>query len=117
MFVGTLSSVLTRLASRPTELRAWFPDYKPDPVFRVATDGTITDSGAMTRTLFDQQGISTAQEVLGTDVWTKLQAAASEGRTVTTETVAVFGPAGTRYSVRHAPAPNGDINIYMTANI
>ncbi|MEE8368248.1 MAG: hypothetical protein V3S30_08010, partial [Thermoanaerobaculia bacterium] len=33
--VGIYAAVTTRYARRKVDLRVWFPDYKPDPVFRV----------------------------------------------------------------------------------
>ena len=109
--VGVYSSVATRFQTRPLEQRSWFPDHKPDPVFRAALDGSICDCGPQTAIFFGQYGVERAQDVLGEDTWSRVIAddsAHDEPFTI------CFAPTQNVYSVVTSPAPNGDINVYMT---
>ena len=48
----------TRFRTHAAEMRASFPDLKPDPVFRVAPDGKIVDAGARTMVLLKKHGLA-----------------------------------------------------------
>ena len=111
MCVGVYSSVATRFATRPIERRSWFPDHKPDPVFRATSDGKICDWGSQTGVFFEEHGVSKAQDVLGDDTWTQVMAS---DRTHDEPLTVRFPPTRRNYSVVTSPAPNGDINVYMT---
>ena len=111
MCVGVYSAVATRFQTRGAERRSWFPDHKPDPVFRAALDGSIADSGKGTSAFFERFGIRTAQDILGAANWEKI--VGHDGPNDEPLTID-FEPAQQTYRVVHAPAPNGDINVYMT---
>jgi hypothetical protein len=105
------SSVTTRFQTREFERRSWFPDNKPDPVFRASTEGVIADWGSKTKAFLDQHGIRKAQEILGNDVWQAIVARSTPDDDVIT---IEFAPNRQSYSVVYSAAPNGDINVYMT---
>ncbi len=100
-----------RFATRPIERRSWFPDHKPDPVFRATYEGDICDWGSQTAIFFEEHGVSRAQDVLGDDTWTKVMAA---DRTHDEPLTVRFAPTRLNYSVATSPAPNGDSNICMS---
>jgi len=115
--VSTTSAVLQRYQHRRFESRALFPDYKPDPVFRASSDGTIVDAGAFTRRVFNERGVGRVQELLGEDIWSRIVAHESErraGELLNSETEVECAPLGGRFLVVHSTTHHGEINIYMT---
>ena len=111
MCVGVYSSVATRFQTRGFERRSWFPDNKPDPVFRASVEGEVTDWGYKTKAFLDQHGVTRAQDILGDEAWAQIVGdTAPNDRPFTI----YFEPEQKTYSVVHSTAPNGDINVYMT---
>ncbi len=108
--VGIYSSVATRYKTRRFESVADFPDRKPDPVFRAASNGRIVEIGAATRALFDQYEIDSAQAILGEEIWRDIvsKRVSACGRKI------FFEPEGASYALSHAPTNNDEINIYLT---
>ena len=109
--VGVYSSVATRFQTRGFERRSWFPDHKPDPVFRASSEGEIADCGSKTKSFLDRYGIKRAQDILGDEAWEQIveQSAPND------EPITIYFEADQKtYSVVYSTAPNGDINVYMT---
>jgi len=112
--VGVYSSVATRYLNRAHESRSRFPDCKPDPVFRAATDGTIVDAGERTMAVFREHRIGKAQEVLGETLWDELVARQIAGDALPHET-RVHVPAYDQwYYVGHSDCGDGGVNVYLT---
>ena len=110
LFVGVISSVITRYKNRRIESVADFPERKPDPVFRAAPDGSLVEVGATTKELFLKHNIGTAQMILGDAAWSDIASADRPGG----GQVCFFEGEGRHYVVSYAPTANGHINIYMT---
>jgi hypothetical protein len=110
LVVGVLSAVMARYAQRHVESRAWLPDYKPDPVFRVDRKGEILDMGTTTASVFEQHGIKTAEAVLGNELWAKARMS-----TTPLEPCGKTEFSGRDYIVSLSIAPDDTLNIYMSA--
>lgn len=110
LFVGVISSCITRYRNRRTESVADFPDRKPDPVFRAARDGSLVEIGETTRVLFKKHNIETAQMILGDSAWSEIAAANAPGG----GRVVDFGAEAQRYVVSYAPTKHDQVNVYMT---
>lgn len=111
--VGIYSSVATRASLQHLEMKALFPDQKPDPVFRAAQDGSIVESGLGTQRLFEEREVSSAQAVLGADLWQQLVESAREGATA--RGTKIYSDAlGSWYFVSHSRGPAGTVNVYLT---
>ena len=110
MFVGVISSVITRYKNRRIESIADFPEIKPDPVFRAARDGSLVEVGAATRELFRKHNIRTAQMILGDSNWSEIAAARAPGGGLAT----FFDAEARRYVVSYAPTTHDQVNVYMT---
>jgi hypothetical protein len=114
VLVGVYASVSSRYAHRHEASRALFPDHKPDPVFRVDIGGEIVEAGDATHDLFRAHTIQRAPDILGADVWEAVVTATRAGGVLDDGTVVHFEPADQWYLVAHSPAPDGQINIYLT---
>ena len=114
VIVQVHSAVRSRMSGRLAELRAAFPDSKPDPVFRAAPDGHISDAGANTRVLLNRHGLNTAQEVLGTELWQQVLEHQRAGRRLARGTHVRIDALGDTYYVAHSPAADGAVNLYLT---
>lgn len=112
--VGVYSSVATRYMNRFHESRARFPDCKPDPVFRAATDGTIVDAGERTLAVFREHRIGTAQQVIGETLWNELVARQVAGDTLPLETRVHVRAYDQWYFVGHSDCGDGGVNVYLT---
>ena len=108
--VGIYSAVAARYKNRRVESIADFPERKPDPVFRVALDGSLVELGARTREFFEKYNIDSAQKILGLEAWEKVKADRSGQNHLTVS----FDPEGAEYLVRHTPTTNDQINVYLT---
>ena len=108
--VGIYSSVATRYKTRRFESVADFPDRKPDPVFRVARDGTIVELGAATRELFEIYDVVMAQQILGEKIWSEIIVMDGPGNSG----MVFFAAEGASYIVSHAPTNDDQINVYLT---
>ena len=109
--VGIYSSVATRYKLRRVESVANFPNQKPDPVFRVDQSGTLLEAGDTTLHLFQRHGISHVTEILGNDIWLRIQ----QDLGVDPGTTVIFKPERCRYSVAYVPTSNNSFNIYLTS--
>ncbi len=109
--VGIYAAVTTRYARRKVDLRVWFPDYKPDPVFRVDTEGNIVDMGATTEVLFRRTSVKKALDVLGNDLWQRIRQISQNSAKLIPRTKIEFD--GDEYLVGWSSAPNGTINLYL----
>jgi hypothetical protein len=107
--VGIYSAVVTRYRNRRMESIADFPDRKPDPVFRVNQSGELIEAGAVTRELFERNGLENAEQILGNDIWQRIL---KRQLNAFGEYVQLKGE-NARYIVSYAEASSGDINIYM----
>ena len=110
LFVGVISSVITRYKNRRVESVADFPERKPDPVFRAARDGSLVEIGATTKELFLKHNVDSAQVILGESIWSEIIAADAPGG----GQVCFFEGENRHYVVSFAPTSHGQVNIYMT---
>jgi hypothetical protein len=108
------AAVTSRMRGHGAELRAEFPDSKPDPVFRAAPDGQIIDAGAATRSLLQKHDLSTAQDVLGDSLWARVCDLQQQGERLPPGTEVRVGALGASFLVTHAPSGNGAVNLYLT---
>jgi len=110
LFVGVISSVITRYKNRRTESIADFLEKKPDPVFRAARDGKLVEIGTATADFFDKYGVRTTQMILGDAIWSEIVSlgAPGGGRKIR------FDAESQNYLVSFAPTQNDEFNIYMT---
>lgn len=111
--VTIYSAIRTRYVHRRFEMRAQFPDRKPDPVFRAAPEGDIVDGGDRTLELFERHNISTAQQLLGDGVWQQLVESTSSGQQLERNPRVHVDICEKWYVVSHSPAEGGGLNIYM----
>jgi len=110
--VSVLSSVVTSYATREVYDRANFPDEKPDPVFRVDTDGAFVDMGRSTRELLDAHPADDAAAILGDAAWADVVAAHESGEPHSEDIFVSYG--GDWYLVSQSPSADGLlINIYL----
>ena len=110
LFVGVISSVLTRYKNRRVESVADFPERKPDPVFRADRDGSLVELGATTKELFAKHGITNAQGILGEATWSDIATADAPGG----GQVILFDGENRHYVVSYSPTAHGHLNVYMT---
>ena len=108
--VGVYSAVATRYKNRRIESIASLPDLCPDPMFRADKNGRLVEAGAGTKTFLARHGIDDARGILGEDLWMHI----IKGEPMSDRPTVRFGPDDATYVVAHAPAPNGDINVYLT---
>jgi hypothetical protein len=108
------SAVRSRLRSHAAELRANFPDNKPDPVFRASLGGEILDAGATTQVAFAVHRIKQAQDVLGDQLWQRVLALQEKGNRLPPKTRIRVEALNTSYFVGHAASHDGSVNIYLT---
>jgi hypothetical protein len=108
------SAVRTRMRGHASELRATFPDSKPDPVFRAAPDGKIIDAGETTRTILNKHKLEQAQDVLGDELFAQIIKLQEKGARLPRETAIKIAPLQASYLVVHSPASDGAVNIYLT---
>ena len=112
--VALYSAVMTRFGTRGIELKAQFPDNKPDPVFCAEEDGTFILFGNKTKQFIDKLGFQTAIEFLGQDLWKNILSS------VNGETDKYFSPlffseeSQKRFLVRYSKNPERGINVYLT---
>lgn len=113
-FVGLYSAVVTRYRGRHYELKAQFPDTKPDPVFRAAPDGRLLEAGDRTVRLFDKYSLHSAQAVLGTELWARIQKLNANGEDLPIDTRVDIPVCETSFLVSYSPAGDGAVNVYLT---
>lgn len=111
--VGTFSAVATRFKNRGFELKAIFPDSKPDPVFRADREGRFLDMGATTEAFFRERRLANAVAVLGEEAW-RACVNASRDAERSTGTVLHSRSLDRWFAVSQSCGPNDSINIYMT---
>ena len=114
VIVQVHSAVRSRLHGHGAELRAVFPDSKPDPVFRAAADGRIIDAGAGTRVVLSRHHLDTAQAVIGTELWEKILELQRLGSRLPRETAVRVEALDHTFFVSHSPAGDGAVNLYLT---
>jgi hypothetical protein len=115
IIVQVHSAVRSRVRTHATELRAEFPNNKPDPVFRAAPDGRIIDAGAATRELLQKHSLTHAQVLLGQEIWGQIVYLQHGGERLPLETTVHVGALERWYVVGHAPSASGGVNVYLTA--
>ena len=108
--VGIYSSVATRYKNRRIEAVATLPDLSPDPMFRADRTGIVIEAGAVTRKFLVRHGIDDARAILGQELWRRIV----KGEAMDERPTIEFEPEDATYLVAHVPAPNGDINVYLT---
>lgn len=113
--VGLYAAVATRYGARHYELKAQFPDTKPDPVFRAAPDGHLLDAGDRTLEFFDKYSFYSAQAVLGTQLWERIQALNASGEELPVDTKVDIPVCEASFLVSFSPAgDDGAVNVYLT---
>ncbi len=116
IFVGVFSSVRAQHTLRDAVSKAEFPDKKPDPVFRTATDvhGSIVSAGASTEAFLNAHDFATAADVVGAEAWRRILDASQRGE-ASQSAVQIFVKAcNEKFLVSHAPADDGGVNLYLT---
>ncbi len=108
------SAVSSRMRTHAAELRADFPDRKPDPVFRVSSDGRIIDAGASTMVLLKKHGLSDVKQLLGEELWSEILELQKREQKLPRETAVHVDALDTSFLVTHSPAMDGAVNIYLT---
>lgn len=108
--VSTYSAVVTRYNTRRLESIADFPDKKPDPVFRAATDGQLVEVGATTQSLFEKHHIDSAQKIFGDALWQQI-VEDHDGRL---KIRFFFEAENMEYVVTNARTANNNINVYLS---
>jgi hypothetical protein len=108
--VSVYSAATTRHSTRHFESRALFPDTKPDPVFRVAKGGQITEMGATTEQLFVEHQIESASDFFGQEAWLARQSGKRpQGTRVMCERL------GQAFIVSTSNGPDGSIHVYAVS--
>ena len=116
LFVGVFSSVRAQAKLRDAVSKADFPDSKPDPVFRTATDkcGSIISAGAATEKFLNAHNFATAADVVGPDEWSRILNASQRGE-ASRSAIEIFVEAcNEHFMVSYAPADGGGVNFYFT---
>ena len=104
----TYSAVAARYKNRRIESLSTPTESCPDPVFRAARSGALVAAGAATRGYFNEHGIDRAQTILGKALWARVVSGEPLGERPTILLEPDQGAV-----VGHAPADNGDVDIYM----
>ena len=112
--VALYSAVMTRFGSRAIELKAQFPDNKPDPVFCAEEDGTIILFGNKTKEFIDKLGFQSAIELLGQDLWRNILSSVNGKTDIHFSPLFYSEESQKKYLVRYSKNPEKGINVYLT---
>lgn len=108
--VGLYSAVAARYQNRRIEAISSLPEHSPDPMFRADKDGGLVEAGAKSWQFLRTHGIDDAKKILGAELWARIVS----GEPLEDRPTVYFEPTRTSYVVSHAPAGNGEFNIYLS---
>lgn len=112
--VALYSAVMTRFGTRGIELKAQFPDNKPDPVFCADEDGTFIFFGNRTKQFIDELGFTSAIEFLGKDLWQNIMSSVRGKSDKHFSPLFYCEESKKRFLVRFSKNPEKGINVYLT---
>lgn len=115
--VGLYSGVMTRFGTRDIELKAQFPDCKPDPVFCVDEQGNLIYCGKTTQKLFDKIGFTNAGTLLGQQMWQHILSDIKGVSTQPFSTLFYCEATQMQFQTSYAKNTEGGINIYLTQRV
>lgn len=111
--VSALSAARTQHEHRAATSLARFPDFKPDPVFRATPNGAVVEAGAPTRVMFERHGVTTAQQIVGEEAWSRITERIARDGVLDRPEVVFVEQDARWYSVAASAGPDG-INVYLS---
>ena len=112
--VALYSAIMTRFGTRGIELKAQFPDNKPDPVFCADEDGVFLLFGNKTKEFVERMGFKTAVDLIGQEMWEKVISDVDSDKRVDIGSLFYNETADTNFLVRYSRNPEKGINVYLT---
>ena len=112
--VGLYSAVMTRFGTRDMELKAQFPDNKPDPVFCADEQGDIIFCGRTTQIFFDKRDIKTTFDLFGEQQWKEIVSDIQCHDRPSLNVSYHCNMTKKRFQTRYSKNPENGINVYLT---